>query len=232
MQKTQECSLSRERFRELLSPSSPLKRELKIGDTFIDVGANHGSFSLAASEIVGKTGLVVAFEPQPILADLIKKTLSENDLAQEKVFQYACGNAEECRQIFVPRGSSGRASLFKGYTKGELVECSDIKLVKLDSALEGFDLPGNVLLKIDVEGSEMDALAGARETIARYHPFILMEMNAGAIEAAGTSADSFMDFLSGFGYTRFYRLQAPHERYPLAEIRSRASSKKDDIVVY
>ena len=55
---------------------------LSEGDTFLDVGANHGSFAIVASKLVGANGFVVAVEPQPRLAKALGKSLTANALCK------------------------------------------------------------------------------------------------------------------------------------------------------
>ncbi len=68
-------------FGELMgndSESEIMRQLLSPGDTFIDAGANHGSYSLKAAKLVGEKGKVLALEPQPRLASLIMKTFAAN----------------------------------------------------------------------------------------------------------------------------------------------------------
>src|SRR5262249_15396216 len=89
-----------------------LRRHLRPGDTFIDVGANHGSFSLLAAECLGSSGKIIAIEPQPLLASLVKKTLEANARCQFQVLEMACGDSERTAEFFVPSATSGEAGLY------------------------------------------------------------------------------------------------------------------------
>ena len=69
-----------------------LRRFIGSEDTFVDVGANHGSFSVAASKMIGSQGLIVAIEPQPRKAELVKKSLAANAACEFASAQYCmCG---------------------------------------------------------------------------------------------------------------------------------------------
>src|SRR4051812_15736996 len=80
-----------------------LRALLKPGDTFVDVGANHGSFSVTASEIVGEKGMVNAFEPQPKLAGLVTQSLVATAKSPFKVHEAGCSDRMGEAKFFVPR---------------------------------------------------------------------------------------------------------------------------------
>jgi len=89
---------------------------LKPGDTFVDVGANHGSFSLVASHIVGPNGLVVAFEPQRRLAKLVVQSLERTKASKFRVFAAGCSDRARAAEFYVPKTGSGSAGIFKAFS--------------------------------------------------------------------------------------------------------------------
>ncbi|MGF1579479.1 MAG: FkbM family methyltransferase [Gemmataceae bacterium] len=180
-----------------------LREYLHPGGTFIDVGANHGSFSLLASRIVGDDGFVLAVEPNPVLSSLVEKTLQENHFSGSYVFRGVCSSDNEEKEFYVPvKASSGTASLSQavvpGRTEGISVESS-----RLDDLMSRVNqAPHNLFIKIDVEGHEGDVLKGAELTIGRHRPAILFELNPEALQKAGGSARELLELLRDLGYTR------------------------------
>src|ERR1019366_418361 len=96
---------------ELAGLPRVLRHFLQPGDAFIDVGANHGTFSIVASGLVGSEGLVIAIEPQPRLAGLLRRSLAHGR-ARFDVHQIACGDRSEEVEFYIPLATSGSAGRF------------------------------------------------------------------------------------------------------------------------
>ena len=179
-----------------------LKAFLRPGDTFVDVGSNHGTFAITAAQLVGADGLVVAIEPQARLADLIRRSL-ELYGARFIVHNAACGDSTGNAKLYVPRASSGSGGLHPSYSAVCRHQTATVPLVRLDDLLQRDRLPGRVFVKLDIEGSEAACLAGAREFLASAKPAILMEINSTALEAAGSSTAALTALLHESGYDRY-----------------------------
>ncbi|MEJ7810660.1 MAG: FkbM family methyltransferase [Gemmatimonadaceae bacterium] len=187
--------------REHSGEARVLRRILREGDTFLDVGANHGSYSVIAAGLVGASGTVIAFEPQPRLAELVRRSLAASSAGHWEVHALACGETRGTAEFFVPSEGSGSASLFESFLAGRRRTRTRVRTVLLDEAIAWTTLPGQIFLKLDVEGSELAALHGALELLRRRQPTILIEINPASSAAAGRSVDEVLDFLSEAGYT-------------------------------
>lgn len=183
-----------------------LEKLLAPGDTFIDVGANHGSFAILAAPMVGRNGRVVAVEPQPILARLVERSLGETGVPFE-VHAVALGDAHGTIPLYVPHDGSGAASRFEGYA-GRSTSIVNVPVVRADEQLRWRDYPGRLVLKLDVEGSELAFLKGAADLLRERRPHVLFELNAESARAAGHGADRLLTELETSGY-RFAELDAP-----------------------
>jgi FkbM family methyltransferase len=170
-----------------------LLRMLRAGDTFLDVGANHGIFALKAAKRVMPRGRVFAFEPQPRLAELIRRS-SASLGPRFTVHQLALSDREGEQELHVPREGSGAASLFE-----EDGTALPVQTARLDVVLQ-HDLPGQVVIKLDVEGSELPFLEGAVATIRRYRPTIMFEFSPHTLESAGYEPVELINRLRGLGY--------------------------------
>jgi len=147
-----------------------LRRALRGGDYFIDVGANVGAFSVLAATRVGPFGRVFAYEPNPRVADLLRKSAVMNWLHERIVVRpAAAGLAKSTARLLVAPSSLGGATLAAGSegqgapdrTREFLTELQsvDVDVVALDEEFP-FDVPIRII-KIDAEGFEPEVLAGA-----------------------------------------------------------------------
>src|SRR5215475_4284881 len=149
-----------------------LRQLVPAGCTAIDAGANRGYYSWA---LAGVAATVEAFEPNPILARFAQTKLGK----RVRLHEVALSDHEGVGTLYVPRQASGSSlhiigNLGNVYAHDSIDEIQ-VQLATLDSY--GFE---NVrFLKIDVEGSEMEVLAGARETIRINRPNMLIELLAG-----------------------------------------------------
>ena len=185
--------------------SSGLPRVLQSflgpGDTFIDVGANHGTFSVSAAGLVGPDGLVVAIEPQPRLAALVRQSLALQG-TPAAVHNVACGDSTGSAVLYVPTATSGSGGLHPGHSAISLHRTTTVPLLRLDDLLPFHQVPGRVFVKLDIEGSEAKFLTGARNFLAHTKAPILMEINGPALEAAGTTTEALIAILHDCGYNR------------------------------
>ncbi len=188
--------------RELIGLPQVLRHFIGPGDAFIDVGANHGTFSLVASALVGKEGRVIAIEPQPRLAKLLTQALAQSP-APFEVHQVACGDRREEIEFYIPRATSGAAGRFAPYSAISDHRAIKVAMRGLDEIIDWRRLPRRVFIKVDVEGSELAFLKGARELIIGLAPVMLIEINPVAMRAAGTSTTKLVSALTELGYSRF-----------------------------
>jgi FkbM family methyltransferase len=164
------------------------------GGTAVDVGANQGLFSYALSYIADR---VVAFEPNPDYASFARWMLR----GRAEVHQLALSDASGRGTLYVPLSDDGMVLHFAGslqrtHSQFRSMETHDVDIRTLD----GFGLEGVHFIKADVEGNEREVLDGARTTIARDRPTILLELLSGthADPAAATAA-----ICECFGYDAF-----------------------------
>ncbi|MCK9988202.1 MAG: hypothetical protein AzoDbin1_04674 [Azoarcus sp.] len=144
---------------------------LRPGDTAVDVGANLGTLTLAMARAVGNTGRVIAFEPQTSVHACLQQTLADSGIGHVELHRRAVGAT--AGHAFVPRLDLARPANFGGVSIADADEGDgeEVELARLDD----LDLPSCRLLKIDVEGRELDVLRGASGLIARCRPVILVE---------------------------------------------------------
>jgi FkbM family methyltransferase len=195
-------------MREILSP----------GDTFIDAGANFGTFSLLASRVVGESGRVIAIEPQARLVELMRKSIAESKAGNVQTIQAACGSSEGVIDLLVPADDSGRAGIYAGFSGRGRHDRVSVPAITLDGLLNSLPQGRRVMLKIDVEGSEFDVLEGGRRFIEAFRPPIFIELNPWSAAAAGRTAADLLELLQSFGYHSFAELHPRRRNLPAGEI--------------
>ena len=176
-----------------------LARELvHEGDVVWDVGANVGLFTFAAAHRCGSAGAVLAAEADEWLVGLLRRSsaLQPRGAAPVTVVAAAIAAADGPRSFSLARRSRA-ANHLAGYgtsqTGGER-ESREVMAVTLDSLLHSHRPPS--VVKIDVEGAELEVLSGARRVLETHRPLVLCEVGA-ACEAQVTS------LLKSLGYSLF-----------------------------
>jgi FkbM family methyltransferase len=173
---------------------------LRLGDTFIDAGANHGAFSLAAARLVGPRGFIMAIEPQPRLAKAVESTLRQAGVDFE-VHATALGNHQGTATLFRQWAGSGSAGLIRGFSSNSRGKFFTVPVAPIDQLIDGRPLPGRIVWKLDIEGSELACLEGAARLLRERRPSILMEVNPKAMEQAGTSLRAIVEALDPRRYS-------------------------------
>lgn len=139
----------------------------------MDVGANIGLMSIFASNCVGNQGQVLAYEAHPKTAELLKENIELNQLMNIQVCQYALGSEEGKTKIYDNwQINRGGASLI---VKTNDSVAFDIEIHQLDNNILSNLIPK--VIKIDVEGFELEVLKGASETIKKYQPILIVEFS-------------------------------------------------------
>lgn len=220
-------------FEELLHGGDEgriMRLALKEGDTFLDVGANHGTYSLLARTIVGPAGAVHAFEPQPHLAKLMSSSFAANQFRNCIAHQIALSDREGEASFFIPV-NSGLAGLHRGFSAGSGHRQIEVRLARFDDEVQWKELPGNLFIKLDIEGNELPFLRGARNMIHARHPLILLEINPTAGAAAGYPIKELVSQLDSLGYTAFAEMDSYPQRIPLTNLTGERLEQFRDIVV-
>lgn len=205
-----------------------LRQFVHAGDTFLDVGANHGAFSIRAAPIVGPTGLVVAVEPQPRMAVLVERSLREIAGLNFQLHAVACGEKDDTITFYIPCGSSGSAGRFAAYSAQTSHTEVRVPMKRFDDAVEWREFPGEVFLKLDIEGSELAFLTGAADFIRTRRPHILMEVNPATLRGAGITIEQLLAPLRAAGYVGFIEVDKRDVVQPFASL---GSDRQRNIVV-
>ena len=183
------------------SPPEPelvhlMSRVLHEGDTFVDGGANLGFFSLLASKYVGPTGKVIAIEPGANNLDKLVRNIQLNGSSCISIVTKPLWSIATDIDFYLYQDSGGNACwpYDKGSIPGKLASTT------LNQVCEG-EIPK--LIKLDIEGAEVDALLGANDVLDRQVPYWVVEMNVTALEHMGTTPEAMRDIMLSYGYSPF-----------------------------
>jgi len=176
-----------------------ITRVLTPGQVFWDVGANIGYFTLLAAVRLENTGEVVAFEPQAAAWEQLTMNLSLNFFTQVRTIQAAVTDRAGEACLYAADGrADGRANLFQAGC-GQTA-CQQVQTLTLDGWRADTGAAGPDFIKLDVEGAELAALRGARETLASCAPLLLVEIKEAICRALGQGPHAIYDFLGELGY--------------------------------
>lgn len=140
-----------------------LRRRLRPGDTFVDVGANIGCLSALASRLVGPSGAVVAIEPSPAVIAELQETLTRNDLTNVRVVAAAVSDRDQELHLF--GGPIRNTGMTTTVARSGLREEGRVHAAPLGSLVTRDELATARVVKIDVEGAEDHVLSGMLASI-------------------------------------------------------------------
>lgn len=175
---------------------------LTYGDTVLELGSNMGSHTMPLAKIVGQAGRVYAVEPQRLPFQTVCANVAMNSLGNVYTLHAACG-AEEG---FLDIGELDPTQFqnFGGFRPKENAGNNRVRVITVDS----LHLDACRLIKLDIEGMELEALKGSADTLNRLHPVLFFEAHGDAVH--GIAA-----YLKDFGYT-VYDFAIPNDPMYLA----------------
>jgi FkbM family methyltransferase len=172
---------------------------LKAGDVFYDVGANIGFFSMIAALRVGPAGHVYAFEPVPRNATAIERSARLNGFQTISVFAEAVGAASGRDDLLLARHVGGAVLRSVG-APPDMIGRISVATTTIDDAIGKRGLRPPSLVKIDVEGAEMDVLTGMADTLRAYRPPVIYELDDASHAGLEKKARTAASFFASIGY--------------------------------
>jgi len=172
-----------------------IQRLLEPGDIFVDVGANIGMHTIAAAQAMRGQGRVIAFEPFLPTAQLLEKSVWMNGYsASVEIHQVAAANTSTSRSLYLGATSSHHSLFPLGANAGYGAPVVQVQTVTIDDVVP-LSKPVT-LIKIDVEGAELDVLNGAKRLLAASPDSgLIVEFGRSHLQRAGIKT---ADWLSHF----------------------------------
>ncbi len=166
---------------------------IKKDDVVIDVGANIGCTSILFGELAEQ---VISFEPSPTTFNLLQKNIKQSGLENITLLNSALGSNPGVSKITYAESnrSGGFISNKTTISTGHVTE--KIRIEKLDNIIHDLNISKLDFIKIDVEGFEKEVIEGARNTINKFQPIIVLELNHWCLNAfQRITIPDFFDYL-------------------------------------
>jgi FkbM family methyltransferase len=189
-----------------------MRRYLHSGDTCIDVGGHLGYYCLLMSKIVGPAGHVISFEPVPANMSVLKENIALNNITNVELVNSALGERPGTVSLICPENFElSWTPSIRGYNVQGARNSIDVPIDTLDTFLQrGGHKP--TVIKIDVEGAELDVLSGAVETLRTMRPTVLLEIHGWG----DAVSDQILALFSSVGYRTSVTGTRGHEAFCLA----------------
>jgi len=176
-----------------------IRRRLRRGDVFVDVGANIGYFALLAARSVGPSGWVVAIEASPDIFERLRTNIGDNRVTNVRAIQAAALGTRSTVRLY--RGNDancGETTIDEQYG-GEFE--GEVEAFPLQELLTPDDVQAARLIKIDTEGAEYSILAGFDGfDRLRDDAELLVEMHPGYLAHRGESVDGILALTAAAGF--------------------------------
>ncbi|MBK1656444.1 FkbM family methyltransferase [Allochromatium vinosum] len=174
---------------------------LKTGDRFVDVGANVGLMTIVAAKEVGPAGRVDAFEPVSEIRELLLQSIMMNNIQNIHVHDYALGSVPAKMKIYKhPEVNRGSASI--AWVNANVMG-TEIRIDTLDHTLSRMSEKAVSMIKIDVEGWELEVLKGGTDTLKKDpQPVVCIEFSRTHPLHGGTHEEMFR-LMQSSGYAGY-----------------------------
>jgi len=174
-----------------------LQRRLHRNDTFVDVGANLGLWTLVAASSVGSEGRVISLEPNPATFRRLVANIKRNGKEHVVTAYPQAASRTNGSVPFVCPTDHNLSGISDDPKAGDVIS---VQSVSLDSLLEGINVTG---MKIDTEGHELFTLEGAARTLETESLWLIIEFNTTLLPSSFLRDWSVYQFLSALGYKPF-----------------------------
>lgn len=174
-----------------------IKNEVKNGMHVFDLGANIGWFTLIFSKLIGDSGHVYAFEPDPYTFKILEENIELNKLKNVSIFQLAVSNKVGVAKFHLVKNQDA-ANVLESKTKTD--NCLDVKTTTLDEFCTDHNTKID-FLKMDVEGSEPKVFEGMKNVIVANPKIkIISEFYPIGIIDVGSSPEDYLNSLELAGF--------------------------------
>lgn len=176
-----------------------VKNEIKKNDIVLDIGANIGYYTLIFAQLVGNSGKVYSFEPDPTNFKILKKNIFVNKHKNVVLENKAVSNKEGNLKLYLSTENNG---MHRIYPSKWCKESIDIHSIKIDSYFENEQKID--FIKLDIEGAEFDALIGMKSLIHKNKDLtIFIEFVPTSLKEYGTNPEDILDFFINEGFKIF-----------------------------
>lgn len=177
---------------------------LKEGMVVLDIGAHHGFYTLLASRKVGEKGKVIAFEPSERERNRLLSHIKLNNCKNVLVEPFALSSKVGSENLYVVMGKDTGCNSLRRPNVSEDIKVVEVKTITLENYLLEKGINKIDLIKIDVEGAELEILKGAGEILKdKIRPLVLCEISDSRTEPWGYKSDEVIRFVETCNYKWF-----------------------------
>ena len=181
-----------------------LKQFLRPGMTVVEIGGNLGYYALLEAQMVGNSGRVIAIEPVPANFAQLSRNVASNGYRNTFLHNLAVGASNGTAAMYIGNKSNFHSLHPVPWEAREIT----VRVSTLDAVLAEHNLRSVDLIRMDVEGYEVEAIHGMAETLESYSPRLLVELHP---HVAGVDAIlRYLRQLKALGYNLDWVLE--HER--------------------
>lgn len=202
------------------------REALQQGMNVIDIGANIGYYTVIAGYRVGQTGKVFSYEPNPENFHFLEDNIKKNNLKNTIPLMTALSDTIGERKLYLGNNKCTTHAFAdnSGTGKSELVNTDT-----LDHSLVQYGSPIIDIIKMDIEGAEILALDGMKETIKRSPNLIMFtELYPKAMKRLNRNPIEYLEKLEVLGFTLFLINENKQGLDPIDDINQFISTFKDD----
>jgi FkbM family methyltransferase len=188
------------------------QRHIRPGTVVLDVGANFGQMTVLLAKLVGPRGHIHAFEAEPFVSRILQKNVEANGASELVTIHrdavWHTGGLELVfpQPDFKKYGSYGSYGIAPSATEGRRIRSLTIDELNIQGPIS--------FMKVDVQGSDLFALYGARATIMRERMPILFEFERPPLcEDFETSFSDYADFVADIGYSFVRRIHLDSDNF-------------------
>ncbi len=174
---------------------------LRPGEVFFDIGANAGMVTLETRAMLGEAVSIVAFEPQPSLAESLRRSVALNSYSNISVFECLLGDEDGSAELFLTSHAIHASMIPRERT----FERISRPLHRIDTLVKEGRCAAPDIVKIDTEGAELKILHGMSETIHSASPSLIFEADEN-MERFGYSGRDLIDYLMTLQDYRLYSI--------------------------
>jgi len=175
-----------------------LEETLRPGMVFIDGGANEGLYTIYAASRIGPSGKVLAIEPSTREVNRLRANIELNRLDNVTIERVALG--DQPRRSTLAVAGPGHEALNTLSPIGDPFRTEEVTVETLDALVSRHRLERVDVIKLDIEGSEVRALLGARETLKRFEPILLIEAEETRLASMADGLDDLLAILDEYRY--------------------------------
>jgi len=171
---------------------------VKENFVIVDVGANIGYTTLNFAKRIGSNGTVYSFEPDPLNHERCLKNIKLNQYQNIKLIKKGLGSISGSFNLEIATENNRGGNRIN--QSSEIGDYNIIEVTTLDSEIpDGLSVN---LIKIDVEGFELEVLKGASKILKQFHPIVFCEINDSNLMSQGETIENLVNFMKEVGYNK------------------------------